>query len=94
MPSMLIQSAMTRLKIFQWIFRESFLVEESYYETNGKKHASSHIFLFTEEKEGILLSSYEIPAGADKNTFTYDSMLPVEYSELKKSEKFYTGIIS
>ena len=41
-----------------------------------------------EEKEGILLSSYEIPAGADKNTFTYDSMLPVEYSELKKSEKF------
>ena len=47
-----------------------------------------HIFLFTEEKEGILLSSYEIPVGADKNTFTYDSMLPVEYSELKKSEKF------
>lgn len=45
-------------------------------------------FLFTEEKGGILLSSYEIPAGADKNTFTYDSMLPVEYSELKKSEKF------
>ena len=33
-------------------------------------------------------SSYEIPAGADKNAFTYDSMLPVEYSELKKSEKF------
>ena len=25
MPSMLIQSVMTRLKIFQWIFRESFL---------------------------------------------------------------------
>ena len=69
-------------------FQGKFLVEESYYETNGKKHASSHIFLFTEEKEGILLSSYEIPAGADKNTFTYDSMLPVEYSELKKSEKF------
>ena len=69
-------------------FTGIFIVEESYYETNGKKHASSHIFLFTEEKEGILLSSYEIPAGADKNTFTYDSMLPVEYSELKKSEKF------
>ena len=67
-------------------FQGKFLVEESYYETNGKKHASSHIFLFTEEKEGILLSSYEIPAGADKNTFTYDSMLPVEYSELKKWE--------
>ena len=69
-------------------FKGYFVIEESYYETNGKKHASPHIFLFTEEKEGILLSSYEIPAGADKNTFTYDSMLPVEYSELKKSEKF------
>ena len=31
-------------------FQGKFLVEESYYETNGKKHASSHIFLFTEEK--------------------------------------------
>ena len=64
-------------------FQGKFLVEESYYETNGKKHASSHIFLFTEEKEGILLSSYEIPKGEDKNTFSYDSMKNVEYSELK-----------
>ena len=32
-------------------FQGKFLVEESYYETNGKKHASPHIFLFTEEKE-------------------------------------------
>ena len=38
-------------------FQGKFLVEESYYETNGKKHASSHIFLFTEEKEGELKKS-------------------------------------
>ncbi len=69
-------------------FPGKFLVEESYYETNGKKHASAHLFLFTEEEEGILLSSYEIPEGNAKNIFTYASMLPVDYSELKKSEKF------
>ena len=69
-------------------FKGIFVVEESYYEINGKRHASPHLFLITEIEQGILLSSYEIPAGADKNTFTYDSMLPVEYSELKKSEKF------
>ena len=32
-------------------------------------------------------SSYEIP-GDDKNTFSYDSMKNVDYSELKKSQKF------
>ena len=52
-------------------FQGKFLVEESYYETDGKKHASAHLFLFTDEEEGILLSSYEIPEGNAKNTFTY-----------------------
>ena len=69
-------------------FSGKFLVEESYYETNGKNTHPPIFFYLQRKKEGILLSSYEIPAGADKNTFTYDSMLPVEYSELKKSEKF------
>mgnify|MGYP000912685664 FL=1 len=41
----------------------------------------------TENEDGILLSSYEIP-GDDKNTFSYDSMKKVDYSELKKSQKF------
>ena len=34
-------------------FQGKFLVEESYYETDGKKHASAHLFLFTEEEEGF-----------------------------------------
>ena len=38
--------------------------------------------------DGIILSSYEIPAGEDKNTFSYNSMKSVDYSELRKSEKF------
>ena len=60
----------------------------SYYETNGKRHASPHIFLIMENEDGIVLSSYEIPAGEDKNTFSYNSMKNVDYAELKKSEKF------
>ena len=44
--------------------------------------------LITEIEQGILLSSYEIPKGEDKNTFSYDSMKKVDYAKLKKSEKF------
>ena len=35
-----------------------------------------------------MLSSYEIPKGEDKITFSYDSMKNVDYSKLEKSEKF------
>ena len=41
-----------------------------------------------EIEQGILLPSYEIPKGEDKNTFSYDSMKNVDYSKLEKSEKF------
>ena len=56
-------------------FNGKFVVEESYYETNGKSHASPHLFLITENEDGILLSSYEIPEGEDKNTFSYPLVL-------------------
>ena len=69
-------------------FSGKFVVEESYYEINGKRHASPHLFLITEIEDGISLSSYEIPAGEDKNTFSYDSMKAVDYSELNESKKF------
>ena len=69
-------------------FNGKFVVEESYYETNGKRHASPHLFLITEEEDGIVLYSYEIPEGEDKSTFSYDSMKNADYTELKKSEKF------
>ena len=38
--------------------------------------------------ETIVLSSYDIPNGEDKNTFSYDSMKAVDYSELNESKKF------
>ena len=69
-------------------FKGMFIVEESYYENEGKRHASPHLFLITEKEDRILLSSYEIPNGEDKNTFSYEFMKEVEYIELKKSKKF------
>lgn len=69
-------------------FQGIFMVEESYYTANGNTHATPHLFLFTEEEKGIKLTSYELPAGYDKNTFTYQALKPVDYHELKPSEKF------
>ena len=69
-------------------FNGIFVVEESYYETDGKRHASPHLFLITDSNDGIILSSYEIPEGEDKKVFSYASMKKVDYAELKKSEKF------
>ena len=65
-------------------FNGKFIVEESYYETNGKRHAS-HIFSLLQRGK---MDSYEIPEGEDKSTFSYGSMKNVDYTELKKSEKF------
>ena len=69
-------------------FQGIFMVEESYYTTNGKTHASSHLFLFTETGEGVQLTSYEVPEGYSKTDFTYEALGPVSYTQLKKSEKF------
>ena len=69
-------------------FTGRFVVEESYYETAGKRHASPHLFLITEHADGILRAAYEIPEGEDRNAFSYASMKDVDYSKLKKSEKF------
>ena len=69
-------------------FAGVFVVEESTYTANGKTHASPHLFLFTEEGDGIRLTSYEIPAGYDKDTFTYAAMGQVEYADLVPSKKF------
>lgn len=54
-------------------FNGIFIVEESYYETDGRRHALPHLFLITDSNDGIMLSSYEIPEGEDKNTFSYVS---------------------
>ena len=75
-------------------FKGVFMVEESYYTTNGKTHSSPHLFLFEEETEGVRLISYEIPEGYDKSDFTYEKLGSVEYLNLKKSEKFTPALYS
>ena len=69
-------------------FKGIFMVEESYYTSNGNTHASPHLFLFTQEENGIKLTSYEVPNGYDKNTFTYKDLKEIDYNELRVSEKF------
>ena len=69
-------------------FAGLFVVEESYYTTGDKTHASPHLFLFTEEGDDVVLTSYEVPEGCDKANFTYEAMGTVDYSALKPSEKF------
>ena len=69
-------------------FSGLFLVEESYYTLAGKTNSSSHLFLFTEEGDKIKLTSYEIPEGYNKASFSYQALRAVAYSSLKESEKF------
>ncbi len=69
-------------------FNGYFLVEESYYTVNGNTHSSSHLFLFTEKETGIQLISYELPEGYKKDTFTYETMGTIDFSDLKASAKF------
>ena len=73
-------------------FKGVFVLEESYYTSKGKTNASPHLFLFTEEKDAIKLTSYEIPQGYNKLTFTYDQLEPIEYDALKISSKFTPAI--
>lgn len=69
-------------------FAGMFMVEESYFSANGTTHAAPHLFLFTEQEGGVLLTSYDLPAGYDKDSFTYENLKPVAYADLKPSAKF------
>ena len=65
-----------------------FLLEESYYTTEGKTHASPHLFLFTEEGEAVKLTSYQLPKAADGGAATYETLPPLKWEDLEISEKF------
>ena len=72
-------------------FKGMFVLEESYYTVNERTNTSSHLFLFTEEKFGIKLTSYEIPKEYGRSV-TYDEIKELDYSNLKVSEKFTPAI--
>lgn len=73
-------------------FEGIFMVEESYYTTSKNTHSSPHLFLFTQEGDTVKLTSYEIPDGYDKKTFTYKELSTVDFNDLKLSEKFVPAI--
>lgn len=65
-----------------------FIVEESYYTINGKKKNSPHLFLFTQHKEDIILTSYDIPKEYSQKDFTYKNINKIDFNALKQSKKF------
>lgn len=71
-------------------FHGFFVIEESYYEQGNFKNILSHLFLFTEDKEGnVVLTSYDLPKGISKEDFRNDNeSLVMDYNELQISEKF------
>ena len=69
-------------------FAGAFVLEESYYTTEGKTHASPHLFLFTEEGEAVKLTSYQLPKAADGGAVTYETLPPLKWEDLEISEKF------
>lgn len=73
-------------------FKGIFMVEESYYTTNGNTNAMPHLFLFTEEENGVKLTSCDMPEGYDKNTFTYENIQEIDFNALKFSEKFTPAV--
>ena len=81
-----------KIKNLPQSFEGIFLVEESYYTVKEKTHGSAHLFLFTQEQETIKLTSYELPEGCEKSTFTFDSMEGVDYMQLQVSRKFTPAI--
>ena len=67
-------------------FAGAFVLEESYYTTEGKTHASPHLFLFTEEGEAVKLTSYQLPKAADGGAATYETLPPLKWEDLEISQ--------
>lgn len=69
-------------------FQGVFVLEESYYTTDGKMNPMPHLFLFTQAEGGIKLTSYDMPEGYTKENFTYENLKEIAFESLKISEKF------
>lgn len=69
-------------------FEGIFILEESYYELEDRTNILPHLFLFTAEPEGIMLDSYEMPAGYTKETFCAKNLGRLDYRSLVRSGKF------
>lgn len=75
-------------------FKGKFVLEESYYTLNGVTRSEPRLFLFTEEADGILLTSYDLPKTLDPKTLNYENMPTLSYSELTPSAKFTPALFT
>ena len=74
-------------------FNGIFMLEESYYTTDGRTHASPHLFLFTEGEDGsVKLSSYDMPKGYDNDSFTFERLGRLDFKSLQPSVKFTPAV--
>ena len=73
-------------------FAGEFVLEESYYTVNGRTNAMPHLFLFTQEGDGIRLTSYEMPEGFTKETLTAAGLGRLDYRTLRVSPTFTPAI--
>ena len=62
-------------------FAGEFVLEESYYTVGGRTNAMPHLFLFTEEGDCVKLTSYEMPEGYTKDTFTASGLGRLDYPD-------------
>ena len=69
-------------------FAGDFVLEESYYTVNGRTNAMPHLFLFTQEGNCVKLTSYDMPEGYTKDTFTAENLGRLDYRTLKASATF------
>ena len=69
-------------------FAGEFVLEESYYTVGGRTNAMPHLFLFTEEGDCVKLTSYEMPEGYTKDTFTAAGLGRLDYRTLRPSATF------
>lgn len=69
-----------------------FVVEESYYETNGKTKPLHHLFFFSSNEKGkVTLTSYQIPAPYTQSNFVFEAIdEPIDYEILETSKHFNT----
>ena len=65
-----------------------FLLEESYYTIQGRTNASPHLFCFTQQEDGVLLTSYDLPKEIDGKTLSYETMPVIPFEDLSPSPKF------
>lgn len=73
-------------------FEGIFMLEESYYTINNQQQPLPHLFLFQLKDEQVVLNSFEIPQGFDKNTFNYQNISELDYNQLILSPKFTPAI--